>query len=361
VTRKPPRRRDVLAGLAAAAAAPAATAQTDEPLADVARRHGLLFGTAGGAPLFDDPGYRDLVCRQCTLLTPENAFKFDAFHPVEGGTNFGPADAMLRFADDNALRLRGHTLIWNDNLPDWVSRLSGAELRRVFDEHLETVVPHYAGRLQSWDVVNEPFYLGRDHPGTFRLGPWFTAFGEDYIFRAFSRVAALDPATPLVLNEAWTERADRVGLAVRKSLLALVDRIRDKGLRLDAVGLQAHLQPEIAYDDAGFLDFLHALAARGVDIYLTEFDVNDSSFPDDIETRDRLVAARALAFLSTALREPAVKALVTWGLSDRYSWYRDPRIMLAQRAPHLPRPLPYDDALRPKLLRAAMVEAMRGR
>ena len=326
-----------------------------------ARVGGVTFGTAGGESLFIDPAYRALVVEQAAILTPENALKFDALQPQQGRFAFGAADALVDGARRAGLLARGHTLAWNDWPAPWLKPLSHTELTRVFDTYLETVVPHFAGRLQSWDVVNEPFWLGSDKPGTFRPGPWYDAMGIDYIFRAFRRTAALDPAAKLVLNEAWTERTDPVGLAVRQSLLKLIDRIQDKGLKLDAVGLQGHLTPQIAFSDASFADFLHEIARRGVDIYITEFDVDDESFPDDVPARDAAVAKRAGAFLHAALAVPATKMVVTWGLSDRYTWWRDPGLMAAHGLDRLARPLPYDDMLRRKPMWTAMEDAFRHR
>ena len=361
-----PSRREALALAAAVGGAIAlprgsAAAVGTPSLAAAAKSGGLLFGTAAGHELFSDADYRDLVFAQAAILTPENALKFDALQPQQGQFNFGPADALVDAAHRHGCLARGHTLAWNDWPAPWLKALSHREIERVFDVYLDTVVPHFAGRLQSWDVVNEPFWLGKDKPGTFRPGPWYDSMGIDYIFRAFRRTAELDPSTKLVLNEAWTERTDPVGLAVRASLLKLIDRIQDKGLKLDAVGLQGHLQPQEPHNDASFADFLHAIAERKVEIYITEFDVDDESFPDADAARDRAVAQRTAAFLQATLAVPAVTAVITWGLSDRYTWYRDPDIMAAHGLDRLARPLPYDDLLRPKPMRAAMVEAFHGR
>ena len=260
-----------------------------------------------------------------------------------------------------ASSVRGHTLAWNDWPPAWLKTLSQAETERVFDATLERVVPHFAGRIASWDVVNEPFWLGKDRPGTFRPGPWYDSMGIDYIFRAFRRTAALDPFAKLVLNEAWTESDDPVGRAVRHSLLNLVDRIQDKGLRLDAVGLQGHLLPQLPHDFSAFVDFLHQLAERRIAIVISEFDVDDESFSGDIRTRDAAVADYAARFLHATLAVPAVSAVVTWGLSDRYTWWNDPATMVAHGATRLARPLPYDDMLARKPLWHAMADAFRAR
>ena len=334
-----PTRRDVLGiGVGAMAAATASAHAAAETL-KAAAAGGLVFGSAGGEELFSDEAYRTLFTAQAALFTPENALKFGSLQPQQGVFNFAPADALVDGARRYGLRVRGHTLAWNDWPPAWLKPLSHAELERVFDAYLERVVPHFAGRIASWDVVNEPFWLGKDRPGTLRPGPWYDSMGIDYIFRAFRRTAVLDPEAKLVLNESWTESDDPVGRAVRHSLLNLVDRIQDKGLRLDGIGLQGHLLPQLPHDFGAFADFLHQLAERKVEILITEFDVDDESFPEEDAARDKAVAAYAGGFLRAALAVPAVSTIVTWGLSDRYTWWNDPATMwpmarLAWRAPY---------------------------
>ena len=362
--REPVSRRAALALAAGAfggAALPCVAAAAEASLATLARASGLIYGAAGGSELFNDAAYRALFLEQAAILTPENALKFDALQPQQGEFDFGPADALVDGARKHGLMARGHTLVWNDRQPTWLTALSRAEIDRAFETYLETVVPHFAGRLHSWDVVNEPFYLGKDKPGTFRPGPWYNSMGDSYIFRAFRRTAALDPSAKLVLNEAWTERSDAVGLAVRRALLKLIDRMQDKGVKLDAIGLQGHLTPQIPYDDAGFADFLHEIAKRRLDIYITEFDVDDIDYPTLAARDDAAVAKRTGEFLRTVLAVPAVKMVVTWGLTDRYSWWRDPTVMAAYGFDKLPRPLPYDDMLAKKPMWDAMAQAFRAR
>lgn len=332
-----------------------------ESLKAAARPGRLDFGASGGDELISDLPYRALFIGQAGILTPDHALKFDALQPEQGRFDFAPADALVDGALHYGLRVHGHTLFWNDWPPGWLKTLTHREAAREFDVYLDKVVPHFAGRMLSWDVVNEPFWLGRDKPGTFRPGVWYNALGPDYIYRAFTRTAELDPQAKLVLNEAWTERTDPVGLAVRRSLLGLIDRMRDKGVRLDAIGLQGHLTPQIPYDDASFADFLHEIARRGLEIYISEFDVDDESFSGNVAARDAAVAARTRAFLDAVLAVPAVKRVITWGLSDRYTWWREPSVMSAYGLTRLPRPLPYDDMLERKPMWTAMAETFRKR
>ena len=110
-------------------------------------------------------------------MTTDTALKFDFLRPSAQKFNFEPADKILAFADAHQIPLRGHTLVWNENAPQWLKGLSGHEIERVFDAHIEKVASRYAGRLHSWDVVNEPFWPLHDKPGGYRDGPWLDGDG----------------------------------------------------------------------------------------------------------------------------------------------------------------------------------------
>jgi len=354
-------RRDLLQMTAAGLAANAGTTAVANPgpnpglsLGEIAARNGYLFGAAAADVIEKDRAYRELYITQTKLIATDVALKMAQIAPQPGAKHFEVADRLLAFCDHNKIAMRGHCLIWNEWVPDWIITMSASERRSYFDSYIEDVVTRYAGRLQSWDVVNEPFWPGHRAPGGYRLGPWYDAFGTDYIRRAFVRAAQVDPRTKLVLNEAQTERDDEVGLAVRAGLLKLVADLKHAGVKLDVVGLQGHLQPQYPHDPGRFEEFLHRLADLGVDIYITEFDVYDGTFPDDVAARDAAVATTARQFLQPTLRHPAVKALIAWELADNYSFYRG---MAKDRNTRLARPLPFDDQLQPKPLWNAIAQS----
>src|SRR5215469_10513233 len=336
----------------------AATMPLSTSLGAIAARNGFLFGSAAAEAIDTDAAYRELYVTQTKLIASDVALKIGAIAPQPGPKHFESADRLLAFCNQHRIAMRGHCLVWNEWNPDWVKNLTKAERQAYFDSYIEEVVARYIGKLQSWDVVNEPFWPGHNAPGSFRVGPWYDAFGTDYIRRAFERAAQVDPHTKLVLNEAQTERDDALGLAVRGGLLKLVADLKHAGVKLDAIGLQGHLQPQYPHDPGRFNEFLHQLADLGVDIYITEFDVCDDVFPDDIAARDAAVAQTARQFLEPTLRHPAVKALVTWELADNYSFYRSMAKSKNPLSARLPRPLPYDDQYKPKPLWAAMASAL---
>lgn len=356
-------RRGFLAGAAGALTAPAhrAVAAPAQSLGEAGAAAGVLFGASIAREALADAAYGELYRRHARIVTTDWALKFDTLRPAADAWRFEAADAIVAFAQRDGVAVRGHALIWNENAPGWLGALSAREIVRVFDAHIERTVSRYAGRLHSWDVVNEPFWPDHGKPGGYRDGPWLAALGPGYVARALKRAAAADPRARLVVNEAHCEIPGGWGEGIRPRLLDLVTRLKDDGTPLHAVGLQGHLKPQWGQDDDRFLRFVEQLAARGVDIYVTELDVDDSALPADVEARDAIVARRYHEFLSAVLRASSVKVVQCWQLADRYSWLRAPEVQHLRGAPFPARPLPFDDGLREKPAAEAIRRAFAAR
>lgn len=355
-------RRELLLGAAAfGLAMPAASAAPVLNLGAVAASAGILLGAAIAPVVFSDPAYGALYAQQVRLITTDYSLKFDALRPSREVFDFANADALLAFGQKNRLPMRGHTLVWNENAPDWLRRLSGREVERIFDEHIDKVVSRYAGRLHSWDVVNEPFWPDHRKEGGYRDGPWLAAMGPAYVERAFRRVAAIDPQVKLVLNEAHCENDNDYGKSIRPRLLGLVNRLLDAGIKLDAVGLQCHLQPDIARDNGFVRSYIEQIGGGKVDVYITELDVNDAPFSGSIAERDALAAREYEAFLTEILKARQVKAVILWELSDKYTWYLSLPKVQENLARRHPRPLPFDEVMQPKPAHMAIARALASR
>ena len=143
--------------------------------------------------------------------------------------------------------------------------------------------------------------------------------------------------------------------AKRRAILGLLKRLKAKGTPIHALGIQAHLRGDsLDFDPQSLRQFLKEVAALDLKILITEMDVNDSKLPADIQRRDRIVAGVYEDYLSVALDEPAVIAVITWGLSDRYTYLSE----FFPRSDHQPvRPLPLDTNLQPKLAWNALARA----
>lgn len=352
------RRRDLLRSALASAVAAAlpgrTSAETRPRLGDAAASAGITFGSAFDTVGIDDRAYADLLRAEARILTTDLSMKFWPLRPRGPEADFTAADRLVDFAETARIPIRGHTLIWNEFNPDWLKALSRPERAKWIGRHVAEVVGRYAGRMHSWDVANEPFWPDHHHPGGFRGGPWYDALGPAWVLRAFRAAAEADPGAKLVLNEAFTESGDKLGLTVRAGLLRLVDDIRAAGLRLDAVGLQGHITRDRPFDPEGWRRFLAELAARDVEIWITELDVDDRAFPGPPASRDAGVAGVYGRLLETALDEPKVTTVITWELADNMSHWRD------VAGPDA-RPLPFDRDMRPKAAADAMIAAFRAR
>lgn len=359
-------RRDLLIGATAAATlcavAPCARAASDdaEGLAALAEKKGILFGASFAVHELDreyGAQYRDLYLRDARILTSELEFKLSMLRPNAQSLDFFGSDKLVEFATQNNMAVRAHTLIWDDDVPEWIHRLPAGDIPDLLDMHVETVMSRYSGRVKYWDVINEPIGPWDGKPGNLRAGPFYNALGETYIARAFKAARSTAPTDVLVLNEAQCETADENGETFRTSLLALLRRLKDQGTPIDAVGFQSHLRLAAKYDFPAFAAFLNEVAELGFEIHVTELDVNDSKFPGDIPVRDKAVAQMYRAYLDEVLKLKAVKVVETWQLCDATSWMNDPSTQTRMEIRSAPRPLPYDASFKRKPAWDAIAEA----
>ena len=333
---------------------------TVRSLGEIAAERGLLFGTAIDLDTLANPAQAALYKHHARVFTSDNVLKFGALRPIEGPANFADADRLVAFCAKAQIPLRGHCLIWNEWTPEWVQKLSSARCAYWLDRHIDEVVGRYAGQLQSWDVVNEPFWPQHGRPGGYRNGQWFAAMGKDYVVRAFKRARAADPAGKIAINESGPEWETTFGTPARvyrEGLLGLIEEVQAAGAKLDSVGLQCHWFAQFAFDAGRFTDYLHALAARGVNISLSEIDINDARMTGSEAARDAKVGARYAQLIGAALREPKVEALITWQLSDNASWLNTEPALWGPGA-RRPRPLPFDGAFQPKAAYGAIAKAL---
>lgn len=360
-------RRNLLVGGTVGLACTAAQSVMAQPstekksLASIASQNGIIFGAAAAREIFVDESYRKLYLGETKSITTDYALKFDALRPEEKVFQFEGADALVEFAVAKGLIIRGHTLVWNENSPPWLKNKSKAQITKIMDEHIDKVVLRYKGKIDIWDVVNEPFWPGHNASGGYRQGIWYDVLGKDYIAQAFKRAARVDPGAKLAINEAHTERSDELGLAIRNGLLRLIDEMQNAGIPLHAIGLQGHLQPQFPSNDAGYVKFLEQIAARKLEIHITELDIDDTIYTGSVSVRDKQVAERVYAYLSHVLTVPNVKMISTWQLSDRYSWYNDTEVLRKSGATRAPRPLPFDSDMTKKPMWFAIEKALNGR
>jgi endo-1,4-beta-xylanase len=335
------------AALAGAACPRALIAESETPLREVAAQKRLLVGTAVSNAQLQRPEFTALLAEQCSILVSENDMKWRATQPEKDRFEFARADAFMEFADAHQISARGHNLCWHEYNPDWLEATATKEnADALLKTHIQTVVARYRGRVHSWDVVNEAIKPADKNHHDMVNSVWLKTLGEDYLAIAFRAAAEADPGALLTYNDYDLERDTNEQEKKREAVLALLRRLRKKGVPLHAIGIQSHLHANSNPGTwNGLNKFLREIERLNLQAYLTELDVDDRELPSDISERDRLVAELYRNLLDNALRHNCVKAVLTWGFSDRGTWLNGfhPR---KDQAPQ--RPLPYDADLHPK-------------
>ena len=325
-------------------------------LQSVAAEKHLAYGiSVESMKLATDSSFASAVASNVGLVVPENELKWDTTEGQPGVFDFSGADAILAFAQQHNLVFRGHTLIWHGQSPAWAGADPNTAQQQMVN-HITTEVSHFAGKVQSWDVVNEPLDVANGRADGLRNNNWLQSLGPGYIDLAFRTAHAADPKALLVINDYGMEYSDAEGEKRRTAMLALLTHLKQTGVPIDALGLQSHLDPARNGDFSAskLAAFLQQVASMGLKIYVTELDVTDTSLPADIATRDTRIAQTYSDYLSAVLSQPAVSIVVTWGLSDRYTWLTTQ----SPRKDGLPvRPLPMDSNLQSKQAYNAMLGA----
>jgi endo-1,4-beta-xylanase len=319
--------------------------EVQRTLSDRAAAKGLLYGAASTArKIQQDAAFASAVARECNLFVPENDLKWKALRPSPEQFDFTQGDWLAAFAQAHEMQFRGHTCVWHEALPDWFDQVVTPQNAEQFlTDHIRTVVGHYAGQIHSWDVVNEAIDPVGQGDNGLRDTPWKRFLGVDYIDIAFHTAAAADPNALLVLNDYDLDYDIPRDAAKRAAILRLLRELVDREVPVHVLGIQAHLRAaETSFDPIILRDFLRQVADLGLKIMVTELDVVDQDLPRALHPRDLAVAHTYQSYLDTVLQEPAVIAVLTWGLSDRYTWLANFRPRSDGAAP---RPLPLDSQM----------------
>nr|WP_282572135.1 endo-1,4-beta-xylanase [Roseomonas acroporae] len=329
-------------------------------------RRGVTFGTAvQGGWLDTEPAYAAMVAAEAALLVPEWEGKWSALQPQEGRFDFAPLDRILRFGLRHRRQVRGHALVWHQAMPDWLltALAEGPQrARAVLEAHIATVLDRTRRQVRDWDVVNEVVadVAGSDTPqagpGELRDSPWLRALGPGYIDLALRLARERDATLRLVLNDYGTESDEPWSLEKRRRLMRLVRGLLERGVPLDAVGIQGHLQMSERFSPEGFRAHVEELRSLGLAVLITELDVREAPrIAPDIAQRDAAVAERVQSFVAAGLAG-GVRTVLTWGLSDRESWLlRDPDVARRDGAQH--RGLPFDEERRRRPMWQALADA----
>lgn len=281
-----------------------------------------------------------IVKKHFNSIVAENCMKSERIQPEEGKFNWDLADRFVEFGEKNNMHIVGHTLIWHSQTPRWFfTDENGNDVSREvmierMKKHIHTVVGRYKGRVHGWDVVNEAIV----EDGSFRKSKFYEIIGEEFIELAFQFAAEADPDAELYYNDYGMGNPGR-----RKGVTEMVKNLQSKGIKIDGIGMQGHLNLE-SLNLEEFEKSIVAFSELGVNVMITEFDLTILPFPTRETTADVGLRAEyearmnpyANGFTEEALTEwneacadifrlflkhhDKISRVTTWGVTDNHSW-----------------------------------------
>lgn len=278
-------------------------------------------------------------------ITLENEFKFCEIHPEEHTYDFSGSDKLVQYAINNNKLIRGHTLVWHNQNPDWLfegERISRDVLLKRMQEHICTILDRYKDSVYCWDVVNEAF---ADDEQILRDTKWKEIIGDDYIEKAFWYAHDANPKAQLFLNEYNCEIKEK-----QERVIEYIKYLKKKSIPIDGVGIQGHYGiffPNIEMVRKMFEEF----AKLNLQIQITELDVSMFRFEDETRdikkpSKDMLeVQARYYRDLFSVFREfkDVISGVTFWGVADDCTWLDDYPVVGKKNWPLL-----FDEKLQPK-------------
>jgi endo-1,4-beta-xylanase len=304
---------------AAGSPAPAAGAysSSDQPLRELAGRQ-LLVGTAVDHGAFtNDATYREHVGTEFSSITAENVMKWEVVEPVRGELDFSAADELLAAAKQNRQQVRGHTLLWHNQLPAWLTQgvesgdIDAEELRGILRKHITDEVRHFRGRIYQWDVVNEVI----DDNAQLRDTLWLRELGPGYIADAFRWAHQADPKAKLFLNDYNVEGIN----AKSDAYLALAKELKAQRVPVHGFGAQGHYGVQFGFHSAAEVAAnLGRFEALGLETAITEVDVRMLMPADTVKLQAQAQGYSVL--LQGCLLARRCNSFTVWGFTDKYSW-----------------------------------------
>lgn len=297
-------------------------------------RVGLAVGVAVDPSHLGDARYATIAAEQFSSVTPENEMKWEVLERTRGEYDWAPAEQVMAFAKANHQRVRGHTLVWHNQLPGWLTEgvgngtISDAELRALLKRHIHAVVSHFRGRVWQWDVANE-FFANAWDPNPLPSGVngdnfWVQHLGEGVIADAFRWAHQADPRALLFYND-FNIAGEDGDNAKADAVHAFVRRLVRAGVPIDGVGNQGHLDTQYDFDGERMRADLQRYADLGLKVAITEADVR--TFVDNAAQQNPTNPLAKFAqpyeysqMLQACLAVSDCLSFTVWGVGDAYSW-----------------------------------------
>lgn len=273
-----------------------------------------------------------LIKHQFNVFTLENESKPVYVHPEKDRYDFSKFDRFVRFGQETGTKLRGHTLLWHGQCPDWFfyddngNEVSSEILIERLREHVTTIVSRYKGKISTWDVCNEVI---KDDGSGMRESKWYKIGGKEVIKEAYRAAHKADPGARLILNDYGLENGDKKTDAI----IAFVREMASEGVHIDGIGLQMHLNLFETDMDSLKKNVGRILTLRddipGFRLEVTELDMscyrwNDKSediiWTDELEERFICQYSTLFRYFMELSEQDLLDTVVFWGIGDRYSW-----------------------------------------
>ena len=278
-----------------------------------AQKRGLLIGAAVNNGLVREKDYAELLAREFNLLTTENALKWSLIQPEQYRYDWADADELINFALANGMKVRGHTLVWQTQMPDWLKyeNWTRDELIAILKEHIRNVVGRYRGRVHIWDVVNEAVI---NDDGEVRTPFWYYKLGSDYVDLSFQLAHEADPDALLFYNDYNIEYKT----AQYRNMILMLKSMKERGIPIDGVGMQFHVELNKLPPLDQVAQNLKQLEDLGLQVHITELDIRIPGTPTPEQLKQQ--AQNYHELLNVCLKAPNCTAFIMWGFTDKYSW-----------------------------------------
>jgi len=298
----------------------------------------LRIGTAAIPSDLSDPNLSQITAEQFSVLTPGNEMKWQVVEPQQGTFNWTGADNLVNFAEENNQRVRGHTLVWHNQLPNWLTQgvangtITNAQLRDLLHQHITTEVSRYRGRIWQWDVLNE--MMTDSNPS--QINPndfWISHLGPGVIADAFRWAHAADPHALLCYND-YNIAGEDGSNAKFNAAFTTVQGLLAQKVPIDCVGDQGHLDLQFGFNQVLMTQDLHAFASLGLKVAITEADVR--TFVETTDTNQTPIVSRTdsttnhtadpaaanwfTGMLQSCLAVKECISFTVWGFADAESW-----------------------------------------
>lgn len=301
---------------------PPDTAASVLHLRSQAAKSGILIGSGSINPKYlSDPQFASTLASQFNSLSPENELKWSNIEPQQGVFNFGPVDTDVAFAKRHQMVVKGHTLLAPGAfIPSWLASITDrAQLLAAMTNHIDTIMHRYAGIMNRWDVVTEPFLPGAPGTGSGLNtdNVFYQVLGKDYIGDAFRIAHDANPAAKLFINESLVEYyPDKAAL-----LYNLVKGLVDAGVPINGVALESHATC-YGPPPGAITNIVNSYRALGLQVSLSEMDAHvlpDAVCPGvtDADAQQGQIYGQ---YVSEALAA-GVKDISFWGFTDAKQWY----------------------------------------